>query len=208
MSLGLSCGLCHRQELSMGQYHYLELPQGELELLSLHRIKNRIGSMEVHPQVRSKISLGLIKRNAQDRELNQHGRYSLGINDLDSTCDEVKDFLNEQAKNVAEAYRKFTPETYARAKDILVRAVDTQDTKIRKWFVDNYDNLIYDTNSKIPWPIVRRMRNSLEMWAVGETSFLSEPVEDLVVEVVKSCGRSPDEFEDIKKMWDFLKTQN
>ena len=49
----------------------LEMPfeiSGDLELLSLHRIKNRINNLDVHPEVRQKLIVNLVRENQEYKQ--------------------------------------------------------------------------------------------------------------------------------------------
>ena len=60
-----------RQELVQAQMHFETA--GELELLSLHKIKNRIDGLDIHSEVRQKLITSLIKENNEYKTHKQEG---------------------------------------------------------------------------------------------------------------------------------------
>ncbi len=205
MALSLSCSLAQRQ--SLGLTHSLTLPfetVGDLELLSLHRIKNRIDTLEVHPSTRRSLAVALIRENLDYRVQNNHNRYCVTLNHVDSAVDSTAEFLNQESEKGL-ATLKEEPQLYSRVSDYMKGLTQKQVSKMKGWFSDNYDVLQYDTQSSIPYPLVLKMRQSLNDWARGEQSAMSQGIGDALEDLLKEKGLDPSSYKSDVEMWEALK---
>jgi len=211
MSLGLSLGCSQKQSLELEQSLQLSqslplsLASGEIELFSLHRIKNRLPNLDLHPQVRQSLINNLMRENLEYRVQGQHNRYCITPFHLDTACDKVRDYLDESS-SVGLAIMEESPLKQKLA-GYMHEKVKEQDSKIRNWFAANYDNLLYDTNGNIPWAVVQRLRAELQSWAVGNSSPLHVPMEEIVPQLIKEAGQDPEKYDSLEDMWTYLKSQ-
>ena len=204
MGLGLSLGM--RQEQSLQQV--IQLPfehSGELELLSLHRIRYRIPTLQVHNSVRRKLVGELFRENAEYRRKAKNKKMCITPDGLDNSVDSTHKYLVYVMNQGIQTLPPDNPRLIDHFKTAMSGQVDDQTRVIRKWFADNYDNLIYNTDSKIPYPIIMKMREKLTQWSLGETNPFDQPIEDLIEETMKSRGLNPSNYNSPEEMWAELK---
>lgn len=73
---------------------------------------------------------------------------------------------------------------------------------VQEWFATNYDDLLYDMNGKIPWPIVLRMRKNLGAWIANAAGNPFErDIGDMVLDVAREAGYAGD---DPEGGWEFM----
>lgn len=201
---GLSLTLAPIQ--SLRQIQRLELPYqtvGDIELFSLHRIKNRIISLDVHPLTRGKLVRRLLGENRDYRERMHCQKLCVTFGGLEASFDDTIEYLREQVKlGLGTLDDKALREVLGARMEELV---DRQQTKIRRWFRDNYDNLIYDQSSTIPFPIIIRMRRRFSAWALGNSGVSSESIYDVIEEAAKEVGINPDSYESYEGLWEDLR---
>ena len=200
--MGLSLGL--RPKISLK----IDLPfdiSGDLELLSLHRIKNKIPSMRVHEYVRKRLISELISENSEYREIHNNKRLCITPTGLDNSVDKTYNHLKEQVDISIEPISLDQVRLAERLRDKLYGKVEDQTKVIKDWFSNNYDELIYDTHSRIPYPIVMKMRERFGRWAMGSTNSFNEPIEDLIEETARTNGINPVEYASPEELWKKLK---
>lgn len=183
---------------------------GEVELLSLHRIRSRIPTLDVHPVTRGYLVGELMEENRQYREDAGHNRYCITPDHLDSAVETTMGYLRDNTAAALASMRdplQATPaDVILRLEEITSQALETQDKKMREWFVDNYDSLIYDTNGNIPFAVVMALRGQLQAWAFQRINPFTNPMTDVIEGIVKGKGLDPEKFEDHMDMWKYLKT--
>lgn len=184
----------------------LELPftsVGELELFSLHRIKNRIDSMNVHELTRKRLIGDLLRENHQ-YTIDTGNKWScLTPTGLDNALGHTIDYLEEQMNLGLEAVDN--DEQRAALKIVMEPHLDIQNTIMKRWFSDNYDALLYHIDSRIPYPIVMQMRRKLAIWAVEKTNQFDQPIEELIGEAARSVGLDPKNYGSNEDIWEDLK---
>ena len=196
----LSCGLEQRLRLIMTMEYN---NPGELELFSLHRIKNRINSMKIHPKVKEKLRGELIRENSEYRANSDNNWMCITPTSLDRAVDKTIDYLVGQTSlGLATVDDTKIREALER---VMSRQVEDQSNVIKKWFVDNYENILYNMNGKIPFPIVRKMREQLSQWAIQHTNPFMQPIEELIEETATSLGLNPGSYDSHEDLWEELK---
>ena len=202
--VSLSCSCMQLPEISLRQEMALPYnPVGDLELFSLHRIKHRIGSLGVHPRTRGKLIQRLLEENRDYREKTQSRKLCVTMGGVESAFDDTIDYLMDKARLGLETVEdRFRREV---SRKILEEAVNRQDRKIRNWFNENYENLSYDQNSKIPFPVVRLMRKRFSAWALGELGFSSESIFPLIDDAARDVGVNPDLYDSYETLWEDLR---
>ena len=190
------------QRLNPGLKLVITMPyvtSGDLELLSLHRIKNRIGGLDVNEQVRRKLVEELVIANDGYRESSGNNWMCLTPSLLESSVEGVNVFLNRHARLVASVTKD------KRLQDMARKQVKSIYDKMRGWFSQNYDELLYDMSRRIPYPIVRKMRDRFRLWATENIAIFSEPIGDLIKEAAVDEGLNPDDYKEVEDLWAELK---
>lgn len=206
MSMGMRMSLRLEPKLILVQTPLLYETSGDLELLSLHRIKNRLPTMQVHEAVKRKLATELIRENQEYQRAAKNKKMCITPTALDNAVYATEDFLAEQMNLGLATVDDLTRRTAFHR--LMSQQLKNQEGVIRNWFSDNYDQLIYDMQAKIPWPIVVRMREKLGQWALGNTNPFNQPIEDLISETTYSVGLNPDNYDSPEEMWDALKRYN
>jgi len=200
--MGMSMGMYQRQSL----VQMLVIPcevSGELALFSLHRIRHRIPTMKVHDKVKDKLIAELVKENSKYRKETKKNWFCITPYGLDTSVDRTEDYLVGQV-NLGLATLD-DPKVRQAFQNVMTRQAENQVGVIKGWFSDNYDALLYDMNGKIPFPIVRKMREKLAQWAIEKTNPFQQSLTDLIEESVVSLGLNPKSYESAEEMWKELK---
>lgn len=150
----LSLSQSHRLDLRLepairliqDQGHYNKI--GDLELYSLHRIQSRFKTIPIGDNLRNGFFLALIDQNQKYQKETDSKRFCI-------TSDHLYNAIGE--------LRKILISKLSTNKEILI---DNQFKIIIKWFDENYNDLLYDTSGKIPWPIVCMLRKRLSLWII------------------------------------------
>lgn len=236
MGFSMSFGMSLRQEQRLEQKITVPFDTaGDVDLLSLHRIRTRIPSMTFGPGVhktapRDMLSRNLMEENARYRREQNHKRYCITPNGLNTAIDNTRKVYErvigknfdsiddsdlgglvsfEGAGNVDRLRTEFLAKPAADKRKILTDlAMGPTDERIigvmKQWFVDNYDELIYDTNGNIPYGVVLALRKRLGKWAAGLQTDFTEPMTDIIEEVIREAGKDPDSYSSHEAMWESL----
>jgi hypothetical protein len=199
-------GLHQSQSLELRQAQILELPYdrvGDVELFSLHRIKGRIKTLDVHPLTRGKLVRRLLEENSDYRERHHCRKFCVTFGGLETSFEDTIEYLREQAK------LGLTTVDNSGLREILgarIRElIDAQGVKIRQWFEDNYDELIYDQSAQIPFPIIVQMRKRFSAWALGNIGISSESIYPLIEKAAREVGINPDTYLSYEALWEDLR---
>ncbi len=201
MNMSLSYKIETNQVMRFRMYE----SSGDLELFSLHRIRNKIKTLSIHPEVRRKLIEELIKENIRYRRNSGNNWMCITPQSLDNVVDNLRNYLQEKT-NLGLVTLENT-EVRKALEAVMARQADNQVGVIRSWFSDNYNNLLYDMQgtSKIPFPIVRKMREQLSQWAIQNTNPFSQPIDALIEETICSVGSNPWLYNSVEEMWEKLK---
>ncbi len=60
--------------------------------------------------------------------------------------------------------------------------------KIRDWFIDNHNDLLYECNDKIPWAVVKNIRSSLSFFVVGICNPFEKDINDAIIDIAEENG--------------------
>jgi flagellar biosynthesis/type III secretory pathway chaperone len=200
LSLSLKQSYKLEQKLVMKSRY---VTSGDLELLSLHRIKNRIHSLDIESPLKSKLIGELIRENREYRRISKNKWNCITPISLDVAVDNTYNFLKDQVKLGVETIDDIQVKSVLNK--FLFNKAKEQNGNIKKWFSNNYDKILYDMNGKIPYPIIMQMRAQLSQWALGNTSVLYQPINDLIKNVAKSEGLNPDDYFSLEDVWEALK---
>ena len=201
MGMSMGMGISMYQSLKLSQDFYEH--SGQLELLSLHRIKNRIGSMEVSDKARIKLIEELVRENQDYVTQTGNNWRCITPDGLDCAVGRLNTCFYEQIDLGVSTIDN--PQVKSAVKKALSIKAEQQTGLVRRWFSDRYDELIYDTSGTIPYPIVMAMRSRFSQWAIGNLSSFDEPIEDLIEEVAISSGIDSQKYEDSEAVWNALK---
>lgn len=180
-----------RMGLSMGhelvQRIALVLPMEytrDLELLSLHKIKNRISSLkDIQPETRTYLTRQLISLNQKYREEGRHNRFCITPAHVEEAIGETYSFLENSAKPLLNLELAVGNQT--NLSKLIENSLSKQNSAMKMWFANNYDSLIYDVTGNIPYSVVLEMRKSFFKWAKGQLDVFSSPIGDLITSIAE-----------------------
>ena len=160
--------------------------------------------MNVHQKVRRKLVSELLRENAEYRKNAGNRRMCITPDSLDNSVYETKEFLKYQAELGLGTLDDLQLKEVCRG--LMQEQINNQTGIIREWFHENYEDIIYDMNSRIPWPIIVRMRERLGRWALENTNPFNESIGSLIEETMGYVGLNPDNYDSHEEMWDVLKS--
>ncbi len=206
MSMSLCCGQALMQVPELTQGLILDYNvTGDIDLFSLHRIKHRIPTLDLHPLVRARLINEILKENAEYRKEQKNARYCLTASGVDNAVHQTVDALRTRLRG---DLTRITDEDFKdQFRSVCVSAIETQDSKMRTWFADNYDNLLYDQSGKIPFPVVLAMRQRFRRWASERNFSFNEDILMFIEEVATSVGINTKKYPDYKSIWEELKSE-
>jgi hypothetical protein len=198
MNLSLGARMVVKQDVVLT----MKLPfetEGDLHLLSLHRIKSRISQLPVANNIRDTLINRLLEENAEYRRELKKDWYCITGNHLDSavydTMEHVQEIMDAGIKTVDDSKRQDA------VRKVMIHHKEQVEGTIRQWFDNRYDELFYDTSGQIPFAIVRRLRRDLHLWALGSNPFGS-PIEDIIDEAAKEVGMPRKTGEHYQDLWE------
>jgi hypothetical protein len=197
MMLGLSLGQCVvvRQEVALRQM--VGETSGDIPLYSLHRIKNlfRKQPPTIDGKLKELLLQNLIAANRDYKEASGNDWSCLTSQNLVDAIDETDREIAETIRNIHDI-----PREYAAVKDkILAKLNEAREANVavmKQWFDGHFDDLFYNMDGKIPWPVVCQLRRSLGQWIAGHANPFDQDIEDMVLEVADHEGISAANAED------------
>ena len=187
---------------SLTQRIHLSLPYstaGELELLSLHRIRTRIGSMQVDAGVRDYLVKELADQNREYIKDTGKNWRCITPNGLDTAVSGLEEYLKESIdRGIATIDGKANQQEL---QTLLYPAIETQVTKVKTWFTEQYDNILYDTSGTIPYSVVMALRKKFSAWVMTKSNPFSEPIEGVIEEAARDQGLNPDDYDSYEDIW-------
>jgi hypothetical protein len=201
MSMSLSQGqyFDQRQAPALELRCALYRTVGDIELLSLHRIRTRIKSLNVHDLTRKKLVGEILRENADYRKQFKNNWYCLTPTGLDNAIAQTLEFLDQTSISSLNHLSEGLMKTMLTKE--MQKCLKTQELKMKGWFADNYDELIYDTTTKIPFAVVQKLRGYFQAWAFKQTNPFSESILDFVETVAKEEGLNTEKFTDYQDVW-------
>ncbi|MFH1170017.1 MAG: hypothetical protein V1704_00380 [Candidatus Vogelbacteria bacterium] len=169
---------------------------GDIPLYSLHRIANLLRKRPIRLAVPfvSILNRSLIAANAVYRQESGNKWNCLTSHNLVDAIEHVDTKLAE----IMTVEKLGRPE-YIESDDEFREIIDEERKKyvkkIQKWFEENYDDLLYIMDGKIPWAIIRRLQQNLATWIAGVINPFSEDIGEMVLMVAKSEGVITDDPE-------------
>jgi len=126
----------------------------------------------------TQIGLGLISENQRYREATQkkwNCITPIGLDNAVNGLDKYVELISERNINKIEDYdvRQYRKEDFDEQRTLLIG-------DIKKWFSDNYSNLIYDTRGKIPYGVIKKMQGKLNDWATKNINPFYESLESFI----------------------------
>jgi len=170
---------------------------GDIPLYSMHRISRRLQQKppEIPDSLIRILSQSLIAANAVYRQNTGNNWNCLTSNNLVGAIGHVDRKL-AGVMTVTRMRRPEDLETDQELKELLDKQRQEYLGLIKGWFKENYDELLYITNGKIPWAIIRRLERGLASWISGVINPFSEDIDQMVLMVAKEEGviaESPEE---------------
>jgi len=199
--MALGCYQELRPKQSMEQTQMIYQAVEDLDLFSLHRIRARIGTLNVHPTTRDSLVVNMLNENRKYREEEKCKKFCLTIGGADRSIDTTLGFLEKQANIGLSTLDNSQRPVYM---EVVQRAIDTQKTKMRTWFADNYDDILYDQSGKIPLPVILALRKSFRSWAISQTTPFQQPIEEFLDGVASEQGLNPKDFTSAEEIWNKL----
>lgn len=198
--MSLSCGMSQRIELRQEQsFTPFGDEAGDIPVYSLHRIRRRLDYrlMGISHSVTLRLVRHLLKANEKFVEETGKNWKCLStknfIEAMEGLEEELVDYI-DRYESVPVEYRKDALVLAAFLREKAQAEVD----KIKSWFDKNYDDLRYNMEGKIPWPIVQRLRRDFSRWALGFANPFSMDIEEMIMEVAEE-GQVP--AEDAQEAW-------
>jgi hypothetical protein len=132
----------------------------------------------------------LLAQNEEYREETGNKWNCLTANHIVNCFDNIDEQVTEMVTLGAEGNEKLLK--------VFISRKNAELRTIKKWFDDNGEVLVYNTDGKIPWPIVRQLQRGLKLWSYGSSNPFNTPIEELIIEVASNEGIVTD---DPKEAW-------
>jgi hypothetical protein len=194
--MGLSMQLVIKSELVQRLAHFFGDKSGDIPVYSLHRIKNmlRKNPINITGQLQKVLIEELLLQNKEYKQESGNDWSCLTSQNLVDAIEGIDKRIQcviEQAQNCPDEMAKVV-------KAITEKLLETKDmdvAKIKNWFFENYDDLLYACDGKIPWPIIRRLRSDLSLWIIRNVNPFEKDIEEMILEV------AGEKFETAEDAW-------
>ncbi|MBI4980938.1 hypothetical protein HZC30_05280 [Candidatus Woesearchaeota archaeon] len=174
----------------------------DLELFSINRIRDRLATLEIGPEVRWRITECLAEENRKQWPSKNHRRASCTPYTLDHCVEKLREYLEWQVSAAIESLPPEAPELAA-LQDKLQRGVTANIATIKNYLSQHYTLILCNTRGVIPAPVVRKMKEKVQRWAKGNREVLSEPLEPLIKEIADGLGLYTMGYSS-RRIWDEL----
>jgi hypothetical protein len=170
---------------------------GEIPMYSLHRIKRmmRRQPIAISPELLGLLLQNLISANADYKDASGNDWNCLTSENLVDAIEATNEMVEQGINGI-----KDIPKELAQMRDQLLaklhRGRVANIKLIQKWFERNFDSLLYDMKSKIPWAVVCRLRRDLGYWIATKVNPFGKNIEEMVLEVAKEAGVVADDPEE------------
>ena len=161
---------------------------GDIPVYSLHRIKNLIEKkgIGVHKELELALIRNLIAENSNYRRESGNDWACLTSNNLTAAIEKTEEYLEEVVQKAADLPKGLRD----KVRNLFDQAKKKNLNLIKNWFYDNYDQILYDMERKIPWPVLKRLRKDLAIWIAGKIDPFGMDIEHMVIETACSEGIS------------------
>lgn len=195
MSLGLSQSLELSLELSLSQS--LGESSGDIPLYSLHKMQRllRRTPPSISPELLQVLMRSIIRENKGYKEESGNDWSCLTSTNLIDAITATELAIDETISNINSIPSEQKDFAFV-VKELLTKKADETKTIIRTWFSDRTEQLEYDMNGQIPWPIVQRLRRGLSVWISGVVNPFQQSIEEMVLDTAKEQGIDADNAED------------
>ncbi len=189
--MGLSLCLSQRLESRLEQRLSQSLGErsGDIPLFSLHRIRNMIRKkpIGIGNDLTNVFIQELLKQN-QQYKVDSGNDWScltgLNFTDAVENVDETIASHIEAANNIPEELKQQLSLIFEKLEEKRLESIG----KIKSWFEDNYEDLLYLKNKKIPWAVIQRLRRNLAVWSINSTNPFEENIGEMVLAVAEEQG--------------------
>lgn len=188
--------LSQKHECNLRQKQALEFPErvGEIPLFSLHKIKtmSKNGIYPLPKDVVCAFFKIIIAKNARYKEEIKRDWNCITPNHV---IEAITLFDTNFRKSIKTIIPKKMDELTEPDKELMRSLIARKNviTKVLKeWFEKNFDFLLYDTSSNIPWAIVQELRMRLNVWVFKNTNSFGDEIEGMIFNIAKKQGVSTD----------------
>jgi dsDNA-specific endonuclease/ATPase MutS2 len=197
MTISMSCSLRQAIEFTQSLSQTLGETWGDIPVYSLHKIKNllkKIG-IKISPDMQKLLIETLIRANQIYREQSGNNYNCLTSNNLVWAIEQI----DQSLKDLIQQINANVGQENALAAQMLTKSLEDKRSRameiIKNWFHDNYERLLYDMSSHIPWPIIQKLRYSLLIWKMGAINPFVQDIEEVILEVAEAQGIQTDNAE-------------
>lgn len=196
--MSLSQSLELSQSLKLELTLFLGETIGDIPVYSLHRIKNLLTKMPMSVSGEMKI---ILQRQLTEAKKTYKEESGNDWNCLTShNLIQAIDGADQEAVGIIEKSLVGQPreciEQVAELKKHFLKLKDEQIAIIKKWFEENYDQLLYDMDGKIPWGVIQKLRRNLSVWIAGTGNLFYADIKDAIIDVARECGIETENVED------------
>lgn len=195
----MGMGMCLRQApiLTLMVSQMFGESSGDIPVYSLHRIAKlmRRRPIAISATLKNLLERALIQANGKYREESGNKWNCLTSNNLV----EAIEWVDAEVKKITDGVDTMPGEMAKQvvaAKAVLDQERQRCIKRIKDWFKENFESLLYDMNGKVPWAIILRLRKNLGIWIAGVSNPFSQDISDMVLETARENGIRVDTAED------------
>jgi hypothetical protein len=175
---------------------------GDIPVYSLHRIKNQ---MQKHPigineNLTRMLVRNLLLANKEYKEETDNDWNCLTSNNLINAFEWMNKDVSETIEGIMNCPQEHK-ERMLIIKEKFQKEWDGKFEVIKQWFWNHYEDLLYNTASKIPWSIIQRLRSGLSLWISKQGNIFDLDIEEMIMKIAEESGKKCDNAE---KAWKAL----
>ena len=161
----------------------------------MHKIKRKLASIGINvgSDFKALLIRNLIAANAKYKKQSGNNWNCLTSNNLIEALENVE----KDSRKVIQVALNAPGQSQQHAMLGLVKIFEKKLTKsiqtINQWFDDNYNDLLYDMNGNIPWPIIQQLHNNLAVWISTNSNPFTQSISEMIVEVANDQGIDTDD---------------
>ncbi|PJA87206.1 MAG: hypothetical protein CO141_00720 [Candidatus Moranbacteria bacterium CG_4_9_14_3_um_filter_42_9] len=174
---------------------------GDIPVYSLHRIKNLLQKcpIGISKELNEMLIRNILRANQEYKTDSENDWNCLISNNLV----DVFERMDEDVSDVIQGVMNCPQELQGAMEAIRTRFQKEWDQNfgmIKQWFLVHYDELLYVTDKKIPWPIIQRLRSGLGLWIAKQGNIFEMDINQAVIEVAKETGAG-ESFQNFEEAW-------
>ncbi len=196
LSCGLRVSVQVMQKLTPTLRQAIGETSGEIPVYSLHRIKGMMKRqpIQISDELRMLLLQNLLLANEEYKTASGNDWNCLTSNNLVDAIEATDGNLRRsiEATRLPTQYARIAERLFAKLHEGRTSNVTT----IQQWFESNFDSLLYDMRSNIPWAVVCRLRRNLGYWIATKANPFGQDIEEMILEVGKENGVDTDDPEE------------